>query len=416
MSKKFHFILTNGLNKEFLQITNISVSSSHFYFIIQRKTRICLLSLPIVHKRYMLSPRHCLSVARSAYHCLNTLTNTDTCNKTTKNNQQVLVNGLVDLGLDHNKGALQHKASILNHMTTHKFPANNFYTAYKDIYPDSKVVSEPDSTCTVRVINEITVVHEYQTTFYNDIEKIHATMDMVPSNFHAQKQNNPDFLSYIYTIDGGIRKAIKCVPQDEKSGMDMFKHSTSGNLGLLTYDKQTGESVQIMQEKITLLDLIVKDQENLRAIGQAMDFDMLRRKAFSNTVQELTSFLKESNTQCSVDIHNQYQQSLWDSFQRHPDYNRSISFIFIKEVEYSPLTDAEGAFAQNFKGLLGNNIYKLDRKQHCMDVYKAMLLAYKNNVDPEVLSKLSYLHNEAGIVMNKHFLMHIATLMKTGQI
>lgn len=381
-----------------------------------QKTTLSLISSISVCKRYMLNPRNCLSVVRTAYHCLDTLTNTDTCNKLTKNNHQHLVNDIVDLGLNHNKGVLQHKAAMLNHITNHKFSASSFYAAYKNKYPNSKVLPEPNSTCTARVINEISVIHEYERTFYNDIEKIHATMDMVPSNFHAQKQPNADFLSYIHIIGGGIRKAVKCVPQDEKSGMDMFKHSTSGSLGLLTYDKTTGENIQIMKNKITTLALLANDHDNLKGIRNGIKYDKLDENLFKNQIKDLTLKLNEFTNQRPIDIHNQYQQYLWDNFQRHPNYNRSISFIFIKEVEYSSLTDTQGAFAQQFKGLLGDNLYNMDKTGDCRDIYNAMLLAYKNTVDPQVISKINYLHHEAGITMNKHFLMHIATLMKTGQL
>jgi hypothetical protein len=38
-------------------------------------------------------------------------------------------------------------------------------------------------------------------------------------------------------------------------------------------------------------------------------------------------------------LHNELQDLLWNNFQCNPGYNRSISFIFLKQVILSPMTE-----------------------------------------------------------------------------
>jgi hypothetical protein len=43
-----------------------------------------------------------------------------------------------------------------------------------------------------------------------------------------------------------------------------------------------------------------------------------------------------------------------------------------------------------------------------------MLIAYKTEVDPKIIDKLTHLHHGAGISLNTHFLHDIANLLKHG--
>lgn len=59
-------------------------------------------------------------------------------------------------------------------------------------------------------------------------------------------------------------------------------------------------------------------------------------------------------------------------------------------------------------------MYDLDRGQDRKDIFKAMLIAYKTEVDPKIVDKLLYLHHGAGITLNTHFLFDISKLLKDG--
>jgi hypothetical protein len=61
-------------------------------------------------------------------------------------------------------------------------------------------------------------------------------------------------------------------------------------------------------------------------------------------------------------------------------------------------------------------MYNLDNRGDCRDVYKAMLIAYKSQVDPKIVDKLYHLHHQAGITLNTHFLHDVANLIKHGLI
>jgi hypothetical protein len=235
-------------------------------------TRTTLCTIPrLTHivKRGMLSSKS-VQVARAAYYCLNSLTNPQVMDKTSKNSQTTLAESLVDLSLDHTKGVVQHKTTILKHISNHRFASDDFYAYYRTYNPKFKW--EPNTHTDIRILNELPIIHEYSTKFDYNIDWVLATADSRAASFPHQIQSNQDFWVMLST---GLNKTLnfgyKCVPQDEKSGMDMFKHTTRGSLGLLTYD-QDGNNVQVSREPA--MSLIEFNTKRLRDIRQGLEGDI----------------------------------------------------------------------------------------------------------------------------------------------
>jgi hypothetical protein len=376
-------------------------------------TRTTLCTIPrLTHivKRGMLSSKS-VQVARAAYYCLNSLTNPQVMDKTSKNSQTTLAESLVDLSLDHTKGVVQHKTTILKHISNHRFASDDFYAYYRTYNPKFKW--EPNTHTDIRILNELPIIHEYSTKFDYNIDWVLATADSRAASFPHQIQSNQDFWVNVMTkVDKSMGLGThKVVPQDEKSGMDMFKHSTRGSLGLLTYDQQS-TNVQITNKPILITDLIPYNRRRLHSINAGLDSDKVDYP-YKPILDKCEAYLNNKNKSI-YEIHNNIQDELWTGLQCHPLYNRSISFIFIKQVVYSPLTETEDAFRNHFVSLLGDKMYDLNSRQDCRDVYKAMLIAYKTQVDSKVIDKLYHLHHQAGITLNTHFLHDMANLIKHG--
>jgi hypothetical protein len=69
-------------------------------------------------------------------------------------------------------------------------------------------------------------------------------------------------------------------------------------------------------------------------------------------VKALQGVIDIRNPQNIIDMHNNNQDCLWSNIQCHPQYNRSISLIFTKHMNYtSPLDSKIEAFHSKFTSL-----------------------------------------------------------------
>jgi hypothetical protein len=300
-------------------------------------------------------------------------------------------------------------------MINHKFYADDFYVPFSTLHDVPKFTWVPDARTDVRVLNEIRVIYEYYQTYHESIVSIEATMDMIPGNFTHQVQTNQDYLIKLFTF-GNVK--FRHTYQDEKSGMDMFRHSTRGSIGLLTYDSATGANVQMTRDPITPEKLIEYNSKRLSGITEGLKTDGILNESFNLVLGKCKTRVQDidsRNTQSIFDMHNTIQDELWNNVQRHPEYNRSISFIFTKHVDYpSPSDPKYEAFEVHFKSLLQGRLYDLNNKGDCKEIFYAMLKAYKTQVDPKIVEKLEHLHYNAGITLNTRFLQDIANLIKQG--
>jgi hypothetical protein len=108
---------------------------------------------------------------------------------------------------------------------------------------------------------------------------------------------------------------------------------------------------------------------------------------------------------------------MWDTFNVNPSYPRSISFIFPITIEYNNVAEQDpryNAFKNQFSSLLKDRLYDLNKQSDCKEITFAMLKAYKDTVDPQILDKLQYLQHSAGLTFNSKFLLDLSLIMKQG--
>jgi hypothetical protein len=178
---------------------------------------------------------------------------------------------------------------------------------------------------------------------------------------------------------------------------------------LLTYENEG--NVQVTTNAVTQQNLLDHDTKMLKSLLSTMETNGVD-KNFEKVLENCKSVLKDYSMSPFA-RHNAFQQILWDNVQCHPLYTRSVSFVYVKEMTYEPLSEKGNAFAAEFKSLLGNKLYNLDRGEDRQAIYKAMLIAFKNQVDPQIHRKLEYLQG-MGIGFNTHFLHDVANLIKHG--
>jgi len=254
-------------------------------------------------KRTMISSR-CMYAARAMYHAALLISNTDTINKLNKTNLEPLVNEMVQYALDDNKGIIQQKTTIFKHLSNQKFHGELFYESFINQMKTTVVKYEPHVSVDVRTLNELKSLELYIKYFGKDVEWIYATLDNRSANFPYAQQTNPDFWVYINKLLG-----FKGTYQDDKSGMDMLKHSSKGSIGVLTYNEE-GQNLQMTSNPITITDLISYNKTRLNKLllvlqSQSINQELLdEARSIQNNMQG-KSFEEVSN------LHNDIQNILW---------------------------------------------------------------------------------------------------------
>lgn len=386
------------------------------------KIQISLTKVIIVQtqKRFMLSGR-ALHTARTAYHCLALLTNNDILNNSKKDNHEPLIKGLVELSLNNSKGTPQHKEAIITHITNYRFNVDFLYKFFSKTNGYENIVWNPNDTHDFRVLKELPLLKALMSKFGDNIQQVICTNDSHIPSFSHKIQENPDWLATIKCNNSfgkscdkviGINSAYKQVHFDEKGGNGMFKHSSSGSLGLITYDSDN-QNVQTMSAPITPDILLTSDLKNMKNLREVIPTMGLKKKleVFINDLELFES--KRLGAPNIFEKRVEIQRCLWDNILSDPDYKRSISFVFTDHPEYIPL-DAKGqAFEKRFLSLLNDKLYHLDRTQDRRDIYRAMLIAYKETVDPKIVEKLQYL-NGITFTLSPRFLEDVARYLRTG--
>jgi hypothetical protein len=340
---------------------------------------------------------------------------------TTKTNNNALMENLVELSINHNMGVIQHKSAFIRHLITHRFEGPIMYGLFGSRIQINNIVCVPGNTDS-RIINEFPVIQEYYQQFKPRITSIQANIDNQVGNFYAQKQTNQDFWVNIRTAfdNATIPKLIR--PHDEKSGMGMFKHATRGTVGLLTYDTATEENIQIMSDTFTLNNLLDLDKKHLLSVINSMVHDNIFDKDIHNPFKKQAENILNNSGSSFIEkqqAHRDYQQFMWDNFHTNPSYPRSISFIFPVVVDYNNPSEQDprfGNFSEKFISLLGDKLYDLNKRGDCEAISKAMMVAYKDTVDPKIIEKLQHLQHTANITFNSKFLEDLASMIKHGII
>lgn len=387
----------------------ININKRHSLF---NSTNYLIKSLNIykVFKRTMISSR-CYQAARAAYYIASTISKQGCLDN---RNTQPFISKVVTNTIDNNQGISQHKTTIWKHMSHQRLPGEHFYEPFIEQVPIATqiVKYEPHALADFRTINELPVLQEYLQTFHKDIVWTYSTLDSRSANFPKAQQTNPDFWTLI-DKGMGLRNA-RCTYQDEKSGMDMFRHSTRGSVGILYFD-ETGQNIQMTSKPITIHDLIANHKSNLYKLNEALKDDGLiidSKNTFVKATKIVNDMEGKSFPEFQV-LHNKLQNLLWDQLQCNPNYNRSVSFIFIKQIINTPMTEKEYTFSQAFQSQLKDNyLYDLDKKGDLREVYHAWIYA-GNKIDPYFVDKLYHLHNN-GITLTTDILLILKQITKNA--
>lgn len=370
-----------------------------------------------ISKRTMMSSRS-LPVARAAYHCLNALTNEHVLKKVRREDHKPFCENLVNLTLDDTLGITQHKAAIMKHILNQKFPGSYFYDMIIKITGHSKI-KYTNSNIDVRVLNEMPVLNSFINEFNSQIIDVTVTLDTLPGMFHAQKQKNMDFWVAVKSSVDSLTKPMIIRPHDEKSGTGMFQHSSRGTLGVLTFDQEnTNHSIQFMTKKVSMSNLIEHDKENLAGIINGLKHDdVYKHRQHNRYYTRALEILNDNDASFNQQInsHKNYQSYLWDVFHSDPNYKRSISFILPTIIAF-PSENNENfeKFRLEFQSRLEDKLYDLDKQSDFFAITFAMILAYRNNINKDIVKDLRYLHERVNIQFNKTFLDHLAIILKEG--
>jgi len=367
------------------------------------------------NKRTMLNGKT-LYITRAAYHCLKALINPNVMDETTTSNNKPLGQSIVDLAMDPQKGTPQHKTTLFKHITNQRINVDDvylpFYEHIQNTLPgaESLVKWDPHVQVDARVMNELPVFKEYLLRYSKDIAWTLATNDSRSANFTHQKQSNPDFWVY---LDRGFGLTGKCVYQDEKSGMDIVRHTTRGSIGLLSYDADNN-NIQVTNNPISIQDLIIYNKRRMVNLQNALVIDKTHQELKTPIVnmKQICDTMDKNSFEDFSKLHNELENILWKEFQCNPVFTRSISFIFLKQIINTPMTEEERVFSNKFLSYTEPKMYDLNKSQDFKNLYKAMIFAGKE-IDSQLITKLQYLHYH-GVTLNGNFLSLMTELIKHG--
>jgi|SRR6201992_146616 len=359
-------------------------------------------------KRYMLGSR-CMYAIRAIYYASSIISNTDTLNQLNKSNRKHLVNEIVRYNLNDNQGIVQHKNAVIKNLTNQKVPSENVYEPYIEHTNNMLVKYEPNVLTDFRTLNELKTLDLYCKYYGKDIYWIYATLDHRAATFPHATQSNPDFWVL-------IDKTSRVTYQDDKSGMDMFKHSSKGSLGVVSYDS-SGKNIQMTSKPIEINNLITYNSDNLNKLESALKNDHIGQdKDIMKAMRRAHILQKEMSGSSYEDVfkkHHEIQNILWSEIQCHPKFTQSVSFVFLNQVINQPNTEKEIQFSKTFQSKLKpNKMYDLTKREDYNELYTAFIYAGKD-LDPQFIQKLHYIHNN-GMSLNNNIILLLNQLAKNG--
>jgi hypothetical protein len=384
------------------------LSSASFQTKRQRYYKLSSPQFFLFSKRFMLNSRSFHAI-RAAYNLALTISNHSDFEK---NKTQPFISQAVRNSIDDAQGIPQHKAALLKHLTHQRLPAEYFYEYFKDISANGDLIKyEPHALTDFRITNEFAVLQEYLKTYGHDIAWVYATIDARAATFPKAQQSNPDFWVYLNKALG--LKEPRCTYQDEKSGMDMMRHSSRGSIGVLYYD-ENGTNIQMTQNPITVQDLIRYNNSRVQDISNALRHDGLY-DTFEKTILQAKTKASEIKGNASFQdfalLHKDLQDLLWTKLQCNPNYNRSISFVFLKQIINTPMTDNEYLFSQAFQSKLKpGHLYNLDKKGDLKELYTALIYAGKR-IDTHFVDKLYNMHHN-GVTLTNDIMLILKEVTK----
>lgn len=356
------------------------------------------------------------------------VSSSDMLDKINKQNHTPFNKEVGHLALNHTQGTPQHKRSFLGHMFNYRFNTRDIYNLSP--YSDKISTEESSGPCS-HIITEFPTLQALFERYAGDIQSVKVTSDTMAIDSPGQKQTNPDFLATIFSNFGAKLDQALGIKNNEpltinrvhdcKAGQGIFKHSSRGTIGIITFDKE-GKNIQTTSEPITEANLLAYNQKRLKHLIEYIETKKQQDlfKSSINTCQEELA-LGISGKKDVLQVTKSIEDILWRDIQRHPEFDRSISFVFfVKQTFTDPLELQDEKFVKfhnTFLQLTKNNRdnikpYNLDKKGDAREIYMAALKAYKDHVDKDIYNKLLYLHAN-GINLNNYFLDLLSHLNKT---
>lgn len=267
-----------------------------------------------------------------------TLTNTALQYDSNSGTKNPLITNMVPLFLDHTKGTPQHKDKVLRLMANPKLDHVAVVEEFK-VHTQIENCGAVATLTDVRMFKELPVIEQFHKYNSERIAWIQSNGDSVAGDFHAQKQNHQDFWTYLYSA---INNATTCRPfsvvvrpgDDEKAGRDMLDSATRGHLGLLTYDEDTQENIQIMSQSYSKDYLINKQKEKLDSIKLGIAHDKKQNPKsdiyfFQNEILEAKEILYDKSIPSDL-IKDKYQAYMFNTFQCDPRYIKEVYLLYIQ--------------------------------------------------------------------------------------
>lgn len=370
-----------------------------FYNNIIKKTYLIInIKVYSQNKCYMHRSR-CIA-SNNTFHLLERLCDQKLLDQTTNKKHTFFMNSLFDHCYNPNEGIIQHKYTLIHSIFRGKYPSEFWAKIYQDRFPNSVVTFAPNAIIDFRLLGELPVIHHYENTFKENIKNILLTGDSMHTTFEKQKQSCPDLIAELSSYYGN-----KSIYQDIKSGRNMAKHASRGSLGIITYDTNQ-KPIPFTTHDLTLNDI---NKERIEHLGMSLKYDNICNDFFTETLKECFNILKmEKNT---IKANNQIQKILWTNFQCNPLYKRSVAFTFTEHQSVISFTDKKHIYKQKFVSLLSERTYDPNKIGDRKEIYKAMLLAYRE-VEPQLAFKLNHLVKTSQIEFDSHFLHVLAHFIK----
>jgi hypothetical protein len=212
------------------------------------------------------------TLALPFYHGLKIFSTPKVVNTTTKTNSNNLLSEIIKYSNDINNGAPQHKYSYIFQLLRHKFTFEQIKKEFQKLYPElNGQIDFPNSGCSdLRIVGELPVAIAILKNLPN-ITKLKFSGDLPPDQPNSpflikRKQANPDF---IVDIDG--KYGQKQIYQDVKSGMDLFKNTTRGHVGIVTFIEN--QLIPTTKKPLNISHLEHYNFERLKGLETVCDTD-----------------------------------------------------------------------------------------------------------------------------------------------
>lgn len=169
-----------------------------------------------------------------------------------------------------------------------------------------------------------------------------------------------------------------------------------------------------MRAPITPKGLLEQDSTRLKNLFMLLKRDPNTKDMSEHLLYELQKF-KPVNIANIFQKRDEFDTYVWHNILRDPSYKKGTSFVFTTHPHYLPLDEKGQAFEKRFLFLLTDKIYHLDKTQDRRDLFRAMLIAYKETVDPKISEKLQYL-NGIKFTLSRQFFEDMALFIKSNLI